>query len=282
MNLSLPRCARRGFRCAPRLRRAPQSGDAHSKRATGATCPFGTNGVPIRAVASRPLWIPRRESPCDPARRAGILRGCLRRMPGARYARRPLKGPRRPFGTRFEPPTAESFVRKQGAKLAPLENPPTAHVQSAAGRRLVPPHPTIRLSEGSPGTHGGKQRPFRAFARFARVRGEAAQFSASPWDMRAKLKRTCIPYGNSRYGSGDSRAEALRPRRGGWRDAEGSLAHPWTGRRRLWPKANRRRRWGSRGHGPLRLLSPISCPYKKWGRLPGRDPATPPLPERQI
>ena len=205
-----------------------------------------------------------------------------RATPGARYARRPLKGPRRPFGTRFEPPTAESFVRKQGAKLAPLENPPTAHVQSAAGRRLVPPHPTIRLSEGSPGTHGGKQRPFRAFARFARVRGEAAQFSASPWDMRAKLKRTCIPYGNSRYGSGDSRAEALRPRRGGWRDAEGSLAHPWTGRRRLWPKANRRRRWGSRGHGPLRLLSPISCPYKKWGRLPGRDPATPPLPERQI
>ena len=30
---------------------------------------------------------------------------------------------------------------------------------------------------------------------------------------------------------------------------------------------------GSRGHGPLRLLSPISCPYKKWGRPPGRDPA---------
>ena len=72
---NLPRCARRGFRCAPRLRRAPQSGDAHSKRATGATCPFGTNGVPIRAVASRPLWIPRRESPCDPALRAGTLSG---------------------------------------------------------------------------------------------------------------------------------------------------------------------------------------------------------------
>ncbi len=39
---------------------------------------------------------------------------------------------------------------------------------------------------------------------------------------------------------------------------------------------------GSRGRSPLRLLSPISCPYKKWGRPPGRDPATPPLPERQI
>ena len=55
--VDLPRCARRGFRCAPRLRRAPQSGDAHSKRATG------------------PLWIPRRESPCDPALRAGTLSG---------------------------------------------------------------------------------------------------------------------------------------------------------------------------------------------------------------
>ena len=182
-----------GHRCAPRLRRAPQSGDAHSKRATGATCPFGTNGVPIRAVASRPLWIPRRESPCDPARRAGILRGCLRRMPEARYARRLLKGPRRPFGTRFEPSTAESFVRKRGAKLAPLENPPTAHVQPAAGRRPVPLRPTIRLSESSPGTHGGKQRPFRAFARSARVRGEAAQFSASPWALRATQKRPCLP-----------------------------------------------------------------------------------------
>ena len=32
--------------------------------------------------------------------------------------------------------------------------------------------------DGSPGMHGGKQRPSRAFARFARVRGEAAQFSA--------------------------------------------------------------------------------------------------------
>ena len=177
----------------------------------------------IRAVASRPLWIPRRESPCDPALRAGTLSGAAfggknrervpprtgfrfsalrtegpffaplrgapkvppsaaeiagsrpggradflraqevggrralkggfkrpaRATPGARYARRPLKGPRRPFGTRFEPPTAESFVRKQVAKLAPLENPPTAHVQPAASRRLVPLHPTIQLSEDS-------------------------------------------------------------------------------------------------------------------------------------
>ena len=65
-----------------------------------------------------------------------------RATPGARYARRPLKGPRRPFGTHFEPPTAESFVRKRGAKLAPLENSPSAHVHLAAGRRLVPTRPS--------------------------------------------------------------------------------------------------------------------------------------------
>ena len=41
--------------------------------------------------------------------------------------------------------------------------------------------------------HGGKQRPSRAFARLARVRGVAAQFSASPWEMRATQKRTCLP-----------------------------------------------------------------------------------------
>ena len=184
--MGLPRCARRGFRCAPRLRRAPQSGDAHSKRATGATCPFGTNGVPIRAVASRPLWIPRRESPCDPALRAGTLSGAA--FGGKNHERVP---PRAGFGfppcgrTAFfaplrgapnVPPSAAEiagsrpgrradFLRAQevggrralkggsleedgGAKLAPLENPPTAHVQPTAYRRLMQSHPSF-LSIGS-------------------------------------------------------------------------------------------------------------------------------------
>ena len=47
--------------------------------------------------------------------------------------------------------------------------------------------------DGSPGMHGGKQRPFRAFARSARVRGEAAQFSASPGALRATQKRPGLP-----------------------------------------------------------------------------------------
>ena len=46
-------------------------------------------------------------------------------------------------------------------------------------------------------THGGTQRPFRAFARSARVRGEAAQFSASPWALRATQKRPCLPGSSS-------------------------------------------------------------------------------------
>ncbi|GKH47882.1 hypothetical protein CE91St45_24440 [Oscillospiraceae bacterium] len=42
-------------------------------------------------------------------------------------------------------------------------------------------------------TCGGKQRPFRVFARSARVRGKAAQFSASPWALRAAQKWPCLP-----------------------------------------------------------------------------------------
>ena len=41
--------------------------------------------------------------------------------------------------------------------------------------------------------HGGKQRPFRAFARFARAGGEADRFSASPWALRAVQKRPGLP-----------------------------------------------------------------------------------------
>ena len=157
--VDLPRCARRGFRCAPRLRRAPQSGDAHSKRATGATCPFGTNGVPIRAVASRPLWIPRRESPCDPARRAGILRGRLRRMPGARYARRPISGLRAAFGG--WPPkrglrTAVAGAPPRVPGLSPLRGPGPAGRNSKrylreylASTRRLQPLPTGTPAEGS-------------------------------------------------------------------------------------------------------------------------------------
>ena len=141
---------------------------------------------------------------------------------------------------------------------------PTTHTGWLAGdpRRKTTPVPGVR-------------------ARCARARRSRAVFRL-PVGAARHAKAAVPPRAHFRYGSGDSRAEALRPRRGGRRDAVSSFTHPWTGRRRLWPKANRRRRWGSRGHSPLRLLSPISCPYKKWGRPPGRDPAAPPLHERHI
>ena len=69
--------------------------------------------------------------------------------------------------------------------------------------------------DGSPGTPDGKQRPFRAFARPARVRGVAAQFSASPWEMRATQKRPCLPGRTF-----DSVPEAL----GQWHCARGAAA----------------------------------------------------------
>ncbi len=58
------------------------------------------------------------------------------------------------------------------------------------------------------------------------------------------------PRKHDRDGPGGSRAEALRPRRGGRRDAEHLSVDAWTGRRRLWPKANRRRRGGQGGAAP--------------------------------
>ena len=85
-----------------------------------------------------------------------------------------------------------SLEEDGGAKLAPLENPPAARVQPAAGRRLVPLRPTTAVGRLAK-TRGGKQRPFRVFARSARVRGKAAQFSASPWALRATQKRPCLP-----------------------------------------------------------------------------------------
>ena len=128
-----------GHRCAPRLRRAPQSGDAHSKRATG------------------PLWIPRRESPCDPARRAGILRGCLRRMPGARYARRPISGLRAAFGG--WPPkrglrTAVAGAPPRGPGLSPLRGPgPAGRILYKDGLRPNPFDP--RAASGWPSAKVG-------------------------------------------------------------------------------------------------------------------------------
>ena len=92
----------------------------------------------------------------------------------------------------------------------------------------------------------------------ARARRSRAVFRL-PVGAARHAKAAVPPRKHFRYGSGDSPAEALRPRRGGGRDAVSPFADPWTGRRRLWLKANRRRRWGRRdlaaGH-PYRESGP--------------------------
>ena len=77
----------------------------------------------------------------------------------------------------------------------------------------------------------------------ARARQSRAVFRL-PVGAARHAKAAVPPRKLFRYGSGDSPAEALRPRRGGRQDAVGLSADPWTGRRRLWPQANRRRRGG--------------------------------------
>ena len=283
-----------GHRCAPRLRRAPQSGDAHSKRATG------------------PLWIPRRESPCDPARRAGILRGCLRRMPGARYARRPISGLRAAFGG--WPPkrglrTAVAGAPPRGPGLSPLRGPgpadrilyqdglrpnpcdpraasgwPAAKVDGALSRisgraYSIPPAaapraqclcpgvsgtvPGVRFGEARPLLRGaqrpqggGKLRGFAAHARKARERPVRALFSAAGLGQPSGLGRWVRPQ------------PELSPQ----------LVYPWGAAVTcgLWQGTP-----GGFSRGlaevPLSaLLPPTSWAPKKSARPPGRVPAFPP------
>ena len=103
---------------------------------------------------------------------------------------------------------------------------PTTHTGWLAGD-------TRRKTTSVPGVRAPCARARRSRAVFRFLVGAARH-----------AKADVPPQTRSRYGSGDSPAEALRPRRGGGRDAVGLSADPWTGRRRLWPQANRRRRGG--------------------------------------
>ena len=109
------------------------------------------------------------------------------------------RAPRVPFRTDEKEPK----VRLRGLRR-PLRYP----LEYLAIIRRLQPLPTGTPAEGSiqvagapngrsriarENPLGGKQRPYRAFARSARVRGEAAQFSASPWALRATQKRKCLP-----------------------------------------------------------------------------------------
>ena len=141
----------------------------------------------IQRGPQAPLWIPRRESPCDPARRAGILRGCLRRMPGARYARRPLAGapPRDPGLSPLRGPGPTSRNSKRNLR------------EYLAITRRLPSLPTGTPAEGSiqvagaPNEGNGKCRRGRPEPNVLRGPGEL--FQKFPWK-----NLSCTPPGAGR------------------------------------------------------------------------------------
>ena len=109
--------------------------------------------------------------------------------------------------------------------------------------RGLPSLPTGTPAEGSiqvagaPNDRGrmARQNPRRKTTPVPGVRAPCARARQSravfrlPVGAARHAKAAVPPRAHFRYGSGDSRAEALRPRRGGWRDAVGSFAHPWRG-----------------------------------------------------
>ena len=208
----MPRCARRGYH--------------------GNCRPWAARNTSAFRRASR---VPFRTDEKEPKVRLRTLRlgRPARAAPGARYARRPLAG---------APP------RDPG--LSPLRGPGPAGRNSKrylreylAMTRRLPPLPTGTPAEGSiqvadaPNDRGrmARQNPRRKTTPVSGVRAPCARARRSravfrlPVGAARHAKAAVPPRAHFRYGSGDSPAEALRPRRGGWRDAVGSSTHPWQG-----------------------------------------------------
>ncbi len=142
-----------------------------------------------------------------------------------------------------------SLEEDGGAKLAPLENPPSAHVQPDAGRRLM-----LALSTTAIGRLAGDTRRkttpvpgVRALC--ARARRSRAVFrlpvGAARHAKAAVPPHSALPV-RSRRLAGRGIAPAARRLTGCCRLVRSSV----TGRRRLWPKANRWRRGGRWGAAP--------------------------------
>ena len=77
------------------------------------------------------------------------------------------------------------------------ELPPLPTGTPAVGTILVAGAPNNGCRKARRGHTAENTAPFRAFARLARVRGKAAQFSASPWALRATQTRPCLPGSSS-------------------------------------------------------------------------------------
>ena len=169
---------------------------------------------------------------------------------------------------------------------AASRSPPRRGRNASAGE---PPEPYRGCSWGGTAADGGRaaatgrkttpRRGVRALC--ACARRSRAVFRFPVGDAR-HANAAVSPRKHSRYGSGDSRAEALRLRRGGGRDAVSPSADPWTGRRRLWLKANRRRRGGQGGAAPCGFFPLfLGRPRNRAACRGGTRQATP-LTERKI
>ena len=204
-----------------------------------------------------------------------------------RLRRHGLPGPAPAGGpTSCAPKKSAEEGRSRGLPPVPLRNPR----EYLASTRRLPSLPTGTPAEGSiqvagapnTGTEGSatKERrpPGGAPLRFCR--------RISPKAFRTRFRRL----------TGRGIAPAARRLAGCCKLVRSSV----TGRRRLWPQANRRRRGGRRGEAPRALLWFLSWASKKGTRCRsttdklyrslsgepkpavGRQPAAPPLPERQI
>ena len=140
---------------------------------------------------------------------------------------------------------------------------PTTHTGWLAGdaRRKTTPVPSVR-------------------APCARARRSRAVFRL-PVGAARHAKAAVPPRTHSQYGSGDSPAEALRPRRGDWRDAVHPSVYPWQGAADF----GRRPTGGGAGVKGAQLLAPFFGDFlwRKESHSPSVDSRqAPPLNERKI
>ena len=159
----------------------------------------------------------------------------------SRLRRRGLPGPAPAGGpTSCAPKKSAEEGRSRGLPPVPLRNPR----EYLAITHGLPSLPTGTQAEGSiqvtgaPNDRGRMARRGHTAennARFGRARALRACARRSRAVLRLPVgaarhaKAAVPPREHFRYGSGDSPAEALRPRRGGWWDAVGSVVHPWQG-----------------------------------------------------
>ena len=158
----------------------------------------------------------------------------------SRLRRRRLPGPAPAGGpTSCAPKKSAEEGRSRGLPPVPLRNPR----EYLAMTHKLPPLPTGTQAEGSIQVAGApnnahrmaRHNPRRKTTPVPGVRAPCARARQSravfrlPVGAARHAKAAVPPRTHFRYGSGDSRAEALRPRRGGRRDAVGSSADPWQG-----------------------------------------------------